>query len=750
MTENWFALSNIMIDQSGEAWAVYRINSVSYPLLPETRKLALLGNLAAFAAGASGDFTIWRVHRAAGTEVYVAIRLARSTSQSPWSAIAGRLLRTSRPMPGRLLLARAETSRMSDAERSVRAHVIETLSGRAATSAELASLFTRMISGLGLDDEDIDHNGPAAPIALVDDTLSVEPCTIRYLASTSGQVNEQVRMLEFVEGDANGYQAVLTVGVLPDGLEFPGRAALLFGPLERAGITVDAAIHAEWVPNARALRLAGRSIVDAENSATEQLSTGRIQDTRLATQLGTAVAYKQYLEGGDCPPILRATICLRVSAPTSELLDDTVAQLKAAFAPVHVAQPSFVQRDLWASFDLPGRKMPHACCQPLTVEQFAALMPIATEQVGTHTGEPIGRIPSTGRAVRLDLRAASRSARPPSILCVGTLGSGKTVTSQLLALQALREGSLVVDVDPKPDHRLDQLPELAGRSTIIDLSDVDHHAGLLDPLRIAQPELRDEIAASFYAELTAADPRTRAVIRAALGDLPAGESTSAEFVELLAARIEPEAHNAAEQLRAWSRSGLAKLALGAPASLDVGVPQRDLTSIRCRTLSLPSSTTPRSEYTDAERVSAAIMRLIAAYAMRLTLGTPERHKLLLIDEAWLLLASSDGRALVDRINRTGRSENATLLLATQQLGDAEHVAPLIGTHFVFGVETAREASLAAQLLGIDDTPEIVQLLTNQRAGMAVMRDTRGQLARVQIEPGTELLTALSTTPLETA
>jgi hypothetical protein len=144
------------------------------------------------------------------------------------------------------------------------------------------------------------------------------------------------------------------------------------------------------------------------------------------------------------------------------------------------------------------------------------------------------------------------------------------------------------------------------------------------------------------------------------------------------------------------------------------------------------------------------MRLITAYALRLTLGEPSRHKVLLIDEAWLLLASSDGRALIDRVNRTGRSENITLILATQQLGDIEHVAPLIGTHMVFGLETASEASKAAELLGMDTTQPALDELLNQRSGRCVMRDTQGRLGRVQVTPPPDLLAALSTTPDERA
>jgi hypothetical protein len=739
---HWFAAANVLVDPRGAAWAVYRVETVSYPLLPGARKLALHARLAALVAGARGDLVLWRASLGGEVRVFVAVHLAVGGSSSPVAALAARLLRTKRAVPARLVLARAELARISDAERGVRAHVAESVGAMPATSLELAALLTRAMC----DVEGVDPHGPPAPIALADHTLRVEPLRTARLRCGASGVVEHPRALELVGAGDSAFQCVLELGVLPDGLEFPGRAELLAAPLERCGASVEAAVHAEWISNARALRLAGRTMLDAENAASEQLATGRLPDTRIAAQLDTATGYKRYLESPDSPPILRASVTLRLAAPTMALLDDTVARIAAAMAPVHVRVPSYVQRRLWEAFDLPGPPLAGATSQPLTVEQFAALMPVASEHCGTRGGPVVGHVAATGAPVRLDLRAASRSARPPSILCVGTLGSGKTVTSQLLALQALQSGSLVVDVDPKPDHRLDQLPQLSGRTRVVDLSDVERHAGLLDPLRITDDVLRDEVAASFYADLVDADARTRAVIRATLADLAPDQRTSPGFAAALATRPEPQAVAAAEQLDAWSRSGLARLALAPPATGAAPDAAADLTSIRCRTLTLPSSTTPRAEYADSERVGAAVMRLIAAYATGLMTGSPQRHKLLLIDEAWVLLASSDGRALIDRINRTGRSENATLLLATQQLADAAHVAPLIGTHLVFGVETAGEAALAAELLGIDDTPATVQLLTGQRAGRAVMRDVRGRLARVQITPGADLLRALSTTP----
>ena len=57
---------------------------------------------------------------------------------------------------------------------------------------------------------------------------------------------------------------------------------------------------------------------------------------------------------------------------------------------------------------------------------------------------------------------------------------------------------------------------------------------------------------------------------------------------------------------------------------------------------------------------------------------------MLLDEAWFLLASSQGRALLNRLVRLGRAFNATILLATQRLADLGDLSELFGVYFLFG------------------------------------------------------------------
>ena len=197
----------------------------------------------------------------------------------------------------------------------------------------------------------------------------------------------------------------------------------------------------------------------------------------------------------------------------------------------------------------------------------------------------------------------------------------------------------------------------------------------------------------------------------------------------------------------WADSGVARLGFGDGASERIAA-QRPVTTIKARGLSLPAPGIARVDYDQAERLGVATLKLIAAYAMRLVSGDRSVHKVVLFDEAWFLLASRDGRRLIDRLNRLGRAENATLILATQQLTDVGEIENLIGTRLIFGQETAAEARRALELLGLDaEDRTLVERVRGYRRGRCLIRDIDDRVAELQIEPVHEhVLAILDTSP----
>jgi hypothetical protein len=266
------------------------------------------------------------------------------------------------------------------------------------------------------------------------------------------------------------------------------------------------------------------------------------------------------------------------------------------------------------------------------------------------------------------------------------------------------------------------------------------------------PELREELASSYLLELLRDPPPAweNAIDRAVRDAVRAGEESLRSVVSRLREGDADAGHDAAEALDVLSDFGLARLGFsdGDAAGTDPEVPSASVITIRTPGLSLPDPGASRETYTRAERVSVATLSLVAAKALRLVSHDRSRHKIVLLDEAWFLLASTQGRLLLNRLVRLGRSMNTTILLATQRLADLGDLSELVGVYFLFGQDSIPEAERALRMVDLD--PEDAALrsrLTEYRQGLCLMRDLDGRVGEVQFDlVFEELLAALDNTP----
>jgi hypothetical protein len=170
-------------------------------------------------------------------------------------------------------------------------------------------------------------------------------------------------------------------------------------------------------------------------------------------------------------------------------------------------------------------------------------------------------------------------------------------------------------------------------------------------------------------------------------------------------------------------------------------------TIRTPGLSLPDPGASRETYTRAERVSVATLTLVAAQALRLVSGNRQRHKIVLLDEAWFFLSSVQGRALLNRAIRLGRAFNATVLVATQRLADLGDLSELFGVYLLFGQETEAEARAGLAQIGLDSEAPLAYRLTEYRQGLCLVRDLDGRVGEMQVDlVFGDLLVALDSTP----
>jgi AAA-like domain len=801
-----YARANLLVGPGGEAAALYRLATVAYPFLPGFGKWLVLRRLERFAHVVGADFSLWRVQRAYPAERYAAelepladrrhadprawrcyleaqaSRLEELASHVPEVYVGISLAREHRAAVGFGLLRSADRARrrleelagvaaprpLSGRELEALAHseqrVYERLSGvlglRRATSRELEWLLRRaQLRGVMEPRLERFWEPDALVVRAPDGSLAYQPLEHDLWRCANAPMTEdpaEPPSLEVEAEQTRGFQALLCLGALPEEAAFPGpRAELLCAPLEGVDFPVDAVLHARWVGNRQALAQVRRRILDADHAWREQAEAAPAGPGWLAEEDRLlAREYEAVLQSVAHPPMLYASISLALGAPDRDELERRVGALREQYGEVELHRPRGLQHELFLDH-LPrpdGGTVADYEAQ-LTVEQFGALIAVGTHEVGSARGVYLGFSPGVGgRPVRYDPTAPSREDRTSAVLFAGALGSGKTIAAELVAFAAERRGSLVVDFDPRPDHGLDRIGELEDRVEVIELSGAAEHRGKLDPLRIGPPDLREELACSYLLELLRdAPPAWENQIQRAVRDaVRAGGRHLLEVVERLRASEVAAGREAGDALEVASDFGLARLGFGSgrePAARAA----RPVTTIRTPGLTLPDPAASRETYTRSERISVATLSLVAALCLRLVAGDRSRHKLVLLDEAWFLLSSTQGRSLLNRLVRLGRGYNATVLLATQRLADVGDLSDLVGTYFVFGQESDGEGRRALELLGCDPEPALVARLREFRRGRCLMRDLDGRVGEVQIDAAAAgLLEALDNTPTRTA
>jgi hypothetical protein len=793
-----FLTGNLILRTPSDAWAIYELEGQSYPGLPDARKIEVGERLEALAYVLETDFQILRIcrafdaaayervalstldpnhgraeafsrhlaeHRSAlegrnatRTEIYLAVRLEAGPA-GPLAGFTGDIAAAWHALADRFGLedgagvGRAALDGMQAAEEVVHERVLGYLDARRIGPRRVAGLIRRAYTR-GLGEPDVDE--AFAPQALVfldpGGEERFRPYAHDLMRLHESRVTVGLRSLEVDSERGHGHQAHLVLGAMPEEAAVPGPSAeLMFAPLE-LGFPVDATLSVSHLPNREARRLLARRKVDADQIAREEEGGDHGPSVEGAERPALARELEGVLGGGDRPPLLRTALVLSLAATEERLLEERVERLRESYGRVQLHRPSGEQHRLFlatlpaAHFPLPEYR------EHLLPDQVGAMVPHAVSQVGSRAGPYIGHTLTGSRSpVCFDLAEASQTSRPPTCLLAGSLGSGKTILLELLLWQAFLQGSgPIVDIDPKGDHRLGALPGVAEVTETIELSGSEAHRGLLDPLRVGSEETREDLAYSFLTSILPGPvpPVWQTRLRTAISEaVAAGARNCGEVVRRLSASGDPDAVEVARAIEIHGRGGLAKLGLGTGEESAPDPAGAEVVSLRIAGLVLPLAGTPRADLLEEERIGLAVLRLLAAYALRLCASDATRHSVLAMDEAWALLADSQGRALLERISRLGRSQNLTPILATQMLGDAAELEPLVGAFFAFGVETEDEARRALALLRLDpDDESSRRRLIGHRAGRCHLRDFSGQVAGIQVDPPAWMLERLDTTP----
>lgn len=727
--------------------ALFRVDSVAYEYLSKAEKTAELAAWSWFAYHIEANFL-----RARLTRAYPASRYAATTEELFDGRHGNREtfdmyvegheqhIRDMRSWEPEVYVGvQLPKRRRGDPEEDEAAAYgtfLEYLKGRRATTMEV-QWWLRRAARRGIGEPDLDENWRPPAIQMQGGRFEPKSELARF---TNDLPVPEARGV-YVDTEAGrSYQAMLALGALPQKTLFPGGAELLFKPLEAVKDPWDVIEYVQWIPNENMQKLLRNRVKDADVAAGEDQGLSWLPE-QLRIEARDA---EEYYATEPYPPGLRHTAFFAGGAPSPEEREARVDRLRKRYGSVRLERPLGLQEELYyAHFPQPSGAPVKDYADIITLEQFGALMPHGTHAAGSKKGWHFGRtLAGGGRPVRQDITEASFTDDAPSWLLCGALGRGKTFTAQLVVLLSALRGSLVVDTDPKGDHRLEELAELKDRVQVIELSGEEQNRGLLDPLSVAPSMMREDLTSAYLTELLGDPPMEyRTQIRKAVKAILFGNGKAPSclrVVDMLVRSPHEDARRAGEALEVWADSGLGRLGFGDGERAVMGA-QRQVTTIRAAGITMPQASTPRSSYDDSERLAVATMKLVTGFAMRLVMDdrkTHKVHKLMHFDEAHFLLDTNDGLRLLARLNTMGRSEFVSLLLSTQLLSHVdEQIEGLIGTRVLFGQKTEAQARKVLPIMGLDpEDDKLVKMLTGFRKGECLYRGIDDRVTAMRVDP----------------
>lgn len=797
---------NILWGSDGSTAAIYRLPTISYALLPDNEKWAWLGTLAGLALSVEADMSIWVVNRRYPVEEYVAqaeglldpvhgdARAWRRMLEGHEAAISGLTsylpevyLRVALPRPsaasGTDDLRRqfyAAYRRVSEAygvapdapvmEREITAvQALERLTmervlrympdARRITPAEFQWLCLRCASRHVAEPVLDPHWQPNAMAVHHEGAgLGFEPRASDFTRLFDAATRRELRGMTVGTEAGATYQAFLTLGALPYNIEFPGQQAeLLFRPMDTVDFPVDAVAHFQHITNKVALAQVDKAIIDAKNAIDEATSAGNEPDDRKLLAPELARRLKQILTSEGRPPMLDAQVSYAIGAATPEERARRIDAFRDQFPGLRVILPSGLQEALYHThLPSPRGALFSDYHEMMIVDRLGMMMPIASREVGSVHGPYFAHTVVGGRArnpVKCDLTAPARDSLPTTINCSGRQGSGKTTAALDLSYQAAMRGSRVITVDPGNDHFLVEVPALVDKASLMLLGAHERCRGMLDPLVVSDPEMRHEVAMSYYLEVLHGDRSSESLWEHELSTAVAtvierGHGGSLAVIDILLAREgNTVAQDLGRRLKTFAANGLGILAFGDGTNVHGVNALKQITTIRMAGLALPSTTTPRESYNRAERIAVATYELVATLVLWLVTQDRGVHKIVVLDEA----AAIPERTL-DLLSRRGRKFNTTVIFCSQTVLDVSpKLRELIRMWLGFGTNSPEESARLLALMQLDsDNKVLCDRLADPKQfarGHGLFRDMDGRVAEIQVDiVEDDVLDALDTRP----
>ncbi|HEN0586139.1 TPA: ATP-binding protein [Streptococcus agalactiae] len=409
----------------------------------------------------------------------------------------------------------------------------------------------------------------------------------------------------------------------------------------------------------------------------------------------------------------------------------------------------------------------------VTARGFSELMLFTNTQSGNRIGWYIGRVDNRLTAwdsideaimgsknlVLFNATVANKEdvtgkvTKNPHVIITGATGQGKSYLAQMIFLHTAQQNVRVLYVDPKRELRQHYLkvvsdPEYARKFPLrkkqieetnfvtLDSSVKENH-GVLDPIVILDKEGASSTAKNMLLyllknateiKLDQTTSLTEAISQV-IAKREAGEVVGFnQVIEALIDSESDEVQSVGRYFKAIIQNSILELAFSDGDVAGLSYEER-VTVLEVADLSLPKDGS--DHISDHESNSIALMFALGAFCKHFGERSDD-ETVEIFDEAWVLMQSSEGKAVIKSMRRVGRSKYNVLMLVSQSVHDAENDDDTTGFGTIFSFYEKSEREDILKHVGLEVTPKNLEWIDNMISGQCLYYDVYGNLNMISI------------------
>ncbi|HEL0663238.1 TPA: ATP-binding protein [Streptococcus equi subsp. zooepidemicus] len=348
---------------------------------------------------------------------------------------------------------------------------------------------------------------------------------------------------------------------------------------------------------------------------------------------------------------------------------------------------------------------------------------------------------------------AGKVTKNPHIIITGATGQGKSYLAQMIFLHTAQQNVRVLYIDPKRELRqhylqvvsdpnyAKQFPRRKKQIEQINFvtldSSIKANHGVLDPIVILDKDDASSTAKNMLLYLLKNATEVKIVQTTALTEAISEVISRREngevvgfnqVIETLCQSNYQDIVDVGHYFKAIIKNSILELAFSDGDVKGLSYNER-VTVLEVADLSLPKD--GADNISDHETNSIALMFALGAFCKHFGERTNE-ETVEIFDEAWILMQSSEGKAVIKSMRRVGRSKYNVLMLVSQSVHDAENDDDTtgFGTIFAFYEKSEREAIL--NHVGLEVNENNLEWIDNMISGQCLYYDVYGNLNMMSV------------------